>query len=135
MLSPALLSVSCLPVSLGTHVCSGTRDQDRLGVGGWTVGVSASVSLNSADDRRRVMGVACTWSVWRKRYIWLWICPAKTLLCFPGGMDPIQATCLNTLSASGNNLLDFPEMTFGLNLVTPAASVAAILVQMERFIH
>lgn len=111
------------------------QDQERLGVGGWTVDVSVSVSLNSANERHRAERVACAWGAWRKRYVSLWIYPAKTLLFSPHGTNPIQAICLNIPSASGNNLLDYPEVTLGLNLVTPATSTAARVVQMGRFIH
>lgn len=67
MLPPALLAVSCLPLLLVTRACFGTQDQERLGMGGWTVNVSVSALLNSADARHRAERVTCAWGVWRKR--------------------------------------------------------------------
>jgi len=42
-------------------------DQERLGVEGWTVDVSMSVSLNSADERPEAERVAWACGAWKKR--------------------------------------------------------------------
>jgi len=67
LLPPTLLAASCLPLLFVIRACSGMWDQERLGVEGWTVDVSMSVSLNSADERPEAERVAWACGAWKKR--------------------------------------------------------------------
>lgn len=52
MLPPALLAACFLPLLLVIYICIYTCDQERLGMGVWTVGISVSVPSNSADEKQ-----------------------------------------------------------------------------------